>query len=266
MTDKILILLYHDLESDDWSNEKDNEAASDTVVNAVEFDKQMQFLAESGFSTVSIEEYLSFNNPFQVRNKVILTFDDGHYSNYALAYPILKKYGFTATFFIVGNRIGNDHHMTEDQIQELVDHGMEIGSHGYTHEFLPLMNQDEIIREMEEPRNVLEAVTKRPVNIFAFPGGHYNRDVLNLLPVCGYKGACSCLQGLNQFGENPWLLKRIEVRKKTSMEDFSMIFSPKQILFYQLVDYIKLGIRKTVGLKTYAGIRKRLYKLYQFKR
>jgi peptidoglycan/xylan/chitin deacetylase (PgdA/CDA1 family) len=266
MTNKTLILLYHDLESDDFLNEKENEAARDTVVNVAEFDRQMLFLAESGYSTVSINEYLSFNDPSQIPHKVIITFDDGHYSNYHLAYPILRKYGFTATFFIVGNRIGRDHYMTEDHILELSDHGMEIGSHGYTHEFLPLMNRSDIRREMEESKTSLEFVIKRSINFFAFPGGHYNREVVELLPVCGYKGACSCLQGLNPLGADPWLLKRIEVRKKTSIKDFLKIFRPTHILLYQLVDKIKLGIRKIVGLEVYARLRQRLYKLYLFKR
>lgn len=266
MTDKLLILLYHDLDSDTAVSEKESRAARDTVVHVTEFEKQMRFLWENGYSTVSISEYLCFTNPSQMRNKIIITFDDGHWSNYFLAWPVLKKYGFTASFFIVGDRIGKPYHMTGPQIRELAGNGMEIGSHGHTHRFLPLLVDKAVEEELMDSKAVLEKVIKKPVPLFAFPGGHYNRKILHMLRECGYSGACSCIQGLNPVHPDPYLLKRIEVRQKTTIKDFSKIFDPTLIFFYQAVDMIKYGIRRMVGLQNYARLRQRLYKLYLFKR
>ena len=54
MANKILILLYHDLESDDCINEKVDKAAKDTVVSVAQFEKQIKYLAESGYTTISV--------------------------------------------------------------------------------------------------------------------------------------------------------------------------------------------------------------------
>jgi peptidoglycan/xylan/chitin deacetylase (PgdA/CDA1 family) len=100
MASKIPILLYHDLESPDCPNEKSNPATKGTVVYAKNFEAQIKCLAEKGYETISIKDYfdiVSRKKPIPPR-KIIITFDDGHYSNYYLAFPVLKKYGFKATF------------------------------------------------------------------------------------------------------------------------------------------------------------------------
>ena len=265
MAEPMLILLYHDLESLTCVNEKKGLAIEDTIVDADAFDEQMLYLFERGYETLSIADFLSVPTA-NTGKKIIITFDDGHLSNYHLAFPILKKYGFSATFFIVGDRINCEHHMTADQIHEMAVHGMEIGSHGYTHGFLPLMTENEIRYELTASRDVLVSLLGTPIHLFAYPGGHYNKKIIDLLPLCSYKGACSCLQGSNLPEANPWLLKRIEIRNKTSIEDFAKIFTSKHIRFYQLIDCLKMAIRQTVGLERYALLRQRLYKFYLFKR
>lgn len=267
-TCKIPILLYHDLESVDCPNEKSGLAARETVVDIDNFESQIRYLAENNYETISIDEYFRYIKDGQKSfdGKIIITFDDGHYSNYKLAFPVLAKYGFKATFFITTNWLNRQFYLSSDQLREMISKGMEIGSHGVSHNFLPDMDSEEIEFEFSESRRILESITKQPVDYIAFPGGHYNSKVLGLLKVSGYKGACSCLQGLNSSKINPWLLKRIEIRKNVSVDEFKRIFNPLNITFYQTVDLMKGLLRSTIGLKTYSNIRSRLYKYYLFKR
>jgi peptidoglycan/xylan/chitin deacetylase (PgdA/CDA1 family) len=266
---KIPILLYHDLESLDCPSEKSDAATSDTVVDAENFESQIRYFAENGYTTISIREYFEFRrrkNPI-LPKQVIITFDDGHYSNYLLALPVLQKYGFRATFFIIADRVDhNEYHMTSVQLKEMTEQGMEIGSHGLTHKYLPLMEHAEIEHELRESRRLLESIIQQPVEYLAFPGGHYNRNILKLLISAGYKGACSCLQGLNTLNTNPYLLKRIEIRKRFSLDEFEHIFHPAHIAFYQLIDFWKGLIRRSIGLNAYTRLRSKLYKFYIFKR
>lgn len=268
MTNKIPILLYHDLESVDCPNEKSNLAAKETVVNIQNFESQIRYLAENNYETISINEYFTYLKKEHqlLSGKIILTFDDGHYSNYTLAFPVLLKYGFKATFFITTNWLNQPFHLTEEQVKEMVEKGMEIGSHGLTHKFLSGMDSEGIEFEFSESKRILEFITKQPVNYIAFPGGHYNSKVLGLLKVSGYKGALSCLQGLNSSKTNQWLLKRIEIRKNVSADQFKQIFNPLSITFYQIVDSLKGLLRRTIGLNTYSNLRSKLYKYYLFKR
>jgi len=167
---------------------------------------------------------------------------------------------------VIADRIDCDFHLTKNQIQKMIDDGMEIGSHGLTHKYLPLLKQKEIEHELKASANILESIIHRPVEYFAFPGGHYNRNILKLTEKSGYKSACSCLQGLNTFKTFPYLLKRIEVRNKFVAEEFNQTFKPANIAFYQFVDLWKNLLRQAVGLDTYTRIRSRLYRLYIFKR
>ncbi len=269
MINKVPILLYHDLESIDCPNEKSNLAAKETVVDIDNFESQIRYLAENNYETITINEYFKYIKNEQQKSlagKIIITFDDGHYSNYKLAFPLLVKYGFKATFFITTNWLNQQFHLSSDQIREMAGNGIEIGSHGLTHNFLSGMDSEEIEFEFSESKRILESITKQPVNYIAFPGGHYNSKVLRLLKVSGYKGACSCLQGLNSSKTNQWLLKRIEIRKNVSVDQFKHIFNPLNITFYQIVDSLKGLFRRTIGLDTYSNIRSRLYKYYIFKR
>jgi peptidoglycan/xylan/chitin deacetylase (PgdA/CDA1 family) len=64
---------------------------------------------------------------------VVLTFDDGWESQYTLAYPLLQKYHYPATFFIATNMIGKKQFMSWEELQNLNAHGMTVGSHTKSH-------------------------------------------------------------------------------------------------------------------------------------
>ena len=268
MPKKIPILLYHDLESEEYPTEKESLATKGTVVHLDNFEQHVKYLAEKNYKTISLDDYFnnSLNEEESTFDKIIITFDDGHYSNYYLAYPVLLKYGFKATFFITTNRIGGKYHLSEGQIKEMANNGMEFAAHGLTHKDLPLLNIDEIKYELEESRRALSLLINRSVQYMAFPGGHYNKNVLGLLGPSGYFGACSCLQGLNSLRTNRFLLRRIEIRSNVSGDEFRDIFDPVNQAFYQTVDSLKMLVRKSLGLRTYANLRKRLYRFYIFKR
>ncbi len=266
--EKIPILLYHDLESFECQNEKNDVAARDTVVSAGAFKKQLQFLKESGFQTVSLEDYIG--NRYQSgrlsQKSIVITFDDGHTSNFQIALPLLKKFGFKASFFAITERIGNEWHLNSEQIAEMAECGMEFGSHSHTHRFLPLLPLSDLEKELRSSKNALGKIIGKPVNAFAYPGGHYNRQVLNAVYSAGYSIGCSCLQGLNDSKTNPLLLKRLEIRRRYSMSDFQAVFDPQSIRFYQRVDFLKQMGRRILGLRNYQRIRSNLYRFYRFKR
>lgn len=67
------------------------------------FDKQMKYLYENGWRTLTSEEfYLYKKQQIKLPKKsLLITFDDGWRDNFVYAYPILKKYGLKATLFVV---------------------------------------------------------------------------------------------------------------------------------------------------------------------
>ena len=95
------IIMYHDI------NEKVTDA---TVVTPQKFEENMKLLASNGYTPISFEELISFvdGNGLLPEKPGIITFDDGYLSNYEYAFPILKKYNFCATVFVIGSSVGHN--------------------------------------------------------------------------------------------------------------------------------------------------------------
>lgn len=261
------ILLYHDIETLENPSEKTDGAALGTVVRLDEFESHMEYLAEKGFHGISVDQYLEKIKSKRISRKdIVLTFDDGHISNYMYALPVLQQHSFFATFFIIADQINEKYFMTAHQLQELRKNGMEIGSHGLTHAWLPLLDPDEIEHEIEASRKKIEDASKGIVKTFAYPGGHYTEFILKSVKKNGYAAALSCILGTNKENTEPYLLKRIEIRKGTSKTDFQKALKPSSIFFYRVIDRLKRAIKRVAGLKRYEKLRHNLYALYPFKR
>ena len=105
---------------------------------------------------------------------VVLTFDDSNVSDYALAAPLLKKYGFGGTFFIIGDQIGEPNRLNWYQVRELEADGFEIGSHSFAHLSYPRITPEEArdnlvaLNEACSANDVTQPVT------FAYPGGGFH--------------------------------------------------------------------------------------------
>ena len=264
---KIIFLLYHDIDSIEFPSEKKGLATTETVVRLSEFESHMAWLDENGWNVISIQQFLEKQKNGNIEAlDIVLTFDDGHISNHRLALPVLQKYGFRATFFIIADRIGIPYHMGIEELRELDDAGMEIGSHGLTHTYLPQISEQEIERELLGSKKKIEKTIGKSVDSFAYPGGHYNDNVLKCIGESSYKMGASCIVGCNHPKSNRYLLRRIEIRRGTSVSDFKRSVNLSNILFYQVIGAIKNGLKKIVGLEKYTALRQKLYFLDPFKR
>lgn len=101
---KIPILTFHRITSD---NVKVKYFKNYQWVAAVsDFEKQMKYLKDNDYKTISVDEFKNWydGNIEYPKKTILITFDDGDYEQYYLVLPILKKYNFKATSFIVGSR------------------------------------------------------------------------------------------------------------------------------------------------------------------
>jgi peptidoglycan/xylan/chitin deacetylase (PgdA/CDA1 family) len=114
---------------------------------------------------------------------VVLTFDDSVKSHFTVARPLLKRYGFGATFFITeGFQFATDkaHYMTWEEIRALHDDGFEIGDHTRDHMGVTAKSVDKLGEQLRGIEHRCEqAGIPRPVS-FAYPG---NAIVPEVLPV-----------------------------------------------------------------------------------
>jgi peptidoglycan/xylan/chitin deacetylase (PgdA/CDA1 family) len=189
------------------------------------FDQQMRYLKENGYRVISAEDLLGFlAYQRQIPKKsVLITIDDGYRSAYQSAWPILKKYGFTATLFVYTSYVGiSPKAITWDQLRTLKAHGFTIGSHSMYHsELTNKKNQESdeafhrrLENEIFQSKKIIDQKLDQNTFFFAFPYGSYNAQVLKMTASAGYKMAVSVDQGSNPFFTNPLALKRNMVLKK----------------------------------------------------
>lgn len=262
-----IFLLYHDIDSEEDPTSIQDAATKGTVVRLSEFKDHMAYLVREGYRTISIKQFLDCRDSQEKdRKEIVLTFDDGHISNYRYALPVLLKYGFSATFFIIAQHIGKTDCMGVPEIREMLNSRMEIGSHGLTHAYLTLLDQVKMIEEIDRSKDNIEEMIDRPVETFAYPGGHQNASVIKCVKEAGYRAAVSCIVGRNSYRTDPFLLRRIEIRRNTRQTAFGKALSPFNIRLFRCVDFGKSVLKNTVGLNRYQQIREQLYRFYPFSR
>jgi peptidoglycan/xylan/chitin deacetylase (PgdA/CDA1 family) len=112
------------------------------------------------------------------RALVSLTFDDSYKSIYTNGLPLLNKYGFTSTQFIIANFVGTTDYMTTAQVKALSTAGHEIGSHSLTHPDMTTLTKTQYDKELTNSQTKLQQWIGKPVTDFAFPEGRYNQAII----------------------------------------------------------------------------------------
>ena len=108
---------------------------------------------------------------------VVITFDDGYENNYTHAYPILKKYGFKATIFIITDLLERPLYLKKSQIKVSSD-VFSFQSHTMSHKKLTELSDEKLKNQLEESKKRIEDITHQDVFALAFPYGKYNDNVL----------------------------------------------------------------------------------------
>jgi peptidoglycan/xylan/chitin deacetylase (PgdA/CDA1 family) len=163
-----------------------------TVTPAM-LDKQFAYLKENSFQVISFDrllDHIERGTPLPPK-AVVITFDDGWEAQYLHALPLLKKYNYTATFFIFTNAIGrNKHFFTWEQVKELDALGMTIGSHSKTHPYLTkITGPAKLAAEIADSKTTIENHLGKKVRLFAYPFGQYNDATLAAVQAAGYEAA-----------------------------------------------------------------------------
>jgi peptidoglycan/xylan/chitin deacetylase (PgdA/CDA1 family) len=198
-------------------------------VKEQDFVWQLDALGRRGYRGAALEEL--FAAPSE-RRRAVLTFDDGYRGVLTRALPALLARGFSATVFVVADKLGGtndwdgetpgDALLSADEVRELRARGLEIGSHGATHRALTRLSDGDLSREVAGSRETLERVVGAPVTSFCYPFGDVDERVVEAVRATGYRAATVIRGGIPKDLSDPLRLKRIAVRGTNTRLDFTL--------------------------------------------
>ena len=200
----VMVLNYHKVVDEHMS----------LSVPLADFEQHMKWLKEYGYTSITPEELYEFivNGSELPEKPVLITFDDGYKDNYTNAYPIMKKYGFTGTIFVVTGFLGvYDNYMTWEQAKELSDNGFSIESHTYSHKSMTETSDEEISKELTKSRDIIKNKLGIDADFMAYPTGTYNLHIAELVQKAGYKGAFTIKYDNVSRESNVYALERVPI-------------------------------------------------------
>jgi peptidoglycan/xylan/chitin deacetylase (PgdA/CDA1 family) len=183
---RIPILTYHSIDN----------SGSIISTSPEKFKSQMQYLSDSSFNVISLEEIIHCiheNRPFPPRS-IAITFDDGFKNNYEIAYPILKELGFKATIFLVTGYCGKNNQwqgqpaeipvleiMGWDEVVEMSNNGIDFGAHTVNHANLLELSLEQAEDEIVDSKKVLKERLEKNILFFAYPYGGKTNKFSNII-------------------------------------------------------------------------------------
>jgi peptidoglycan/xylan/chitin deacetylase (PgdA/CDA1 family) len=211
--------MFHRIDEPQSSTERDY------TVTPAAFARQMEALAGAGMSACSTEALVEWmHGKAEIpRNSFVLTFDDGYSSFRENAAPVLHRFGWTASVFVVTSMLGGTDTwisgaggssrplLSAADIQELAAEGFSFFSHSRRHPALTEIEPRELLREVVQSKAELEDVLGTEVGYFAYPYGKHDDTVVTAVKDAGYKAAFSVIPGFNRPGADLYRIRRLDV-------------------------------------------------------
>jgi len=193
---KIPILIYHHIREFSPNDSKKNRTF---IMPESDFKNQMDYLKDNGYTSLTFTDFKEiFEGKKRLPEKpVIITFDDGLKTQFEKAYPILKENNQKAVFFIFTNPISRSkNYMTWENLLEMKEYGMEIGSHGHYHSNLKkIQTSDEWEREITKNRELIKENLGEYPQVLSYPFGAYSDNVIQYIKDRGYEFARAITHG-----------------------------------------------------------------------
>ena len=209
------VLMYHF-----FYDESAGETARDNNCMEIKnFEAQIKYLAENNYYVPEWEEVIDFvNGKIGLPEKsVIITVDDGDESFFRLAVPVLKKYKFYATSFVVTSWYSQ--FVTEEnaEVVDFQSHSDNMHRSGKDGKGAILtLSYDEVCKDLETCR----AIIGEKCRVFCYPFGHYNENAMKELQDCNYIAAFTVEGGRVTPGMNCLKLPRVRMSKGDTLNSF----------------------------------------------
>ena len=247
--------MYHGIVSEWTALPKEREPGADLYdVRTVNFMEQMEWLKANRYEVDIFKEEAAGPGA----RRVMLTFDDGEMNNYDQAFPVLKKCGFPAYFFVIAKRIGEPGYMGWDELRAMQEAGMVLGSHGFSHEILTNLLDSQIEEELRASKRYLERNLNITVDAFSMPRGFCNNKIIRMAYDCGYQSVF--------ISDRPKALRvecfsRVAVKAGWPIQRFERAVTGNIPVHERVVGECKSAVKRVFGEGVYDWARKTLLRM-----
>lgn len=216
---KIPILVYHSIQ------EFHGQGSKELYVTPANFEKQMIYLRDHGFTPLTFERWQDIN---KVKKPIFITLDDG-YKNNLRVFEIFQKiktddFTPTATMFVIADFIGNANRLSNQELKELASSGfISIQSHTATHP--DLVKTTEYKYELKESKDKIEAITGKKVIALSYPYGNIDSKAMEEVKKYYSFGLTTTPKFYSEKGikDELYLLPRKYIKYSTTLEEFADI-------------------------------------------
>ena len=182
------VLCYHQVRE---YTAADGAGARPLICPPAVLQRQLEGVLAAGLQPVTGEalvDHLQLGAPL-ADNAVLVSFDDASGGQFTNALPVLQRLGVPATFFVMTVVLDRPNWLSRDDLRELDAAGMTIASHTWDHHPVTRYGAPDWATQLAKPREQLERIVQRDVDLFAYPYGLWNQDALPHVEAAGYRAA-----------------------------------------------------------------------------
>ena len=220
-TTRVPVLMYHRIVEDPPRGSR----FPDLYVSPEAFDAELGALSARGWRTITAA---ALGEAIRARSAVpagtfVISVDDGRSDGYTTAWPIMQKYGFVGTFYVVPGHIGRPGFLTWDMAATLAEAGNEIANHTMDHVSLPSYHGAAVAAQIDDAALAIQTQlaargVTTAVRTFAYPYGHSSVEAMQFLASRAYTLAVTTAHGTGSIlGSEPLRYPRIRVSRGESL-------------------------------------------------
>ena len=251
MASRIVFLMYHELELAGRKLCQSEPGYVRYILPLGTFRSQMEWLRDSGWRGLNVGEALCYPS----EPSVCITFDDGCETDLIAAAPVLREFGFNATFYLTAGFLGTPGYLNASQVRDLDAQGFQIGCHSMTHPYLSDLPEPELKREIMDAKLHIETILGHSIEHFSCPGGRYNQRTLRMARHAGFATVANSQFYSNSAGTSPYELGRVAMLRDLSIEEFSAICHGRGLWKKRLRHQTRQVVQTILGNSAYDQMR-----------
>lgn len=190
------------------------------VIDPAVFAREMGLLYAGGWHTITLATLqldLATGRRPPPRTFVV-TIDDGHLDGFSNALPILRRYGFVATYFVVMGRVNEAPYISPAELRTLAADGMEIADHTMDHHDVARLHGAALEYQIGAAAAAIQQITGRRPTTFAYPSGEWSLEAIGAVQTADLGMAVTTMEGVLETWANRFLVPRLRVSPSVTPE------------------------------------------------